>query len=120
MSASHVFTEYLDRFTAGDIDGAAELLADDFSFHGPILQAESKAAFLEGASGLGPFVRGNEMRRQWSDGDEVCSVYDFKMETPAGAGSITMAEWATVRDGKLASARVVFDTAAMRALMPAG
>jgi hypothetical protein len=29
-----------------------------------------------------------------------------------------MAEWNTVRDGKLASARLIFDTAAMAALMP--
>jgi hypothetical protein len=31
-----------------------------------------------------------------------------------------MAEWARVRDGKLVSARVLFDTAQMSALMPAG
>ena len=29
-----------------------------------------------------------------------------------------MAEWNTVRDGKLASARLVLDTAALAALMP--
>jgi hypothetical protein len=58
------------------------------------------------------------MIKQWVEGDEVCSLYDFKVQTPAGAGSITMAEWATVRDGKLASARLIFDTAAMAALMP--
>jgi hypothetical protein len=40
-----------------------------------------------------------------------------KIETPAGAGSIPMAEWNSFRDGKLASARVIFDTAAMAALM---
>jgi len=119
MPAADVFKMYLDRFSAGDIAGAAELLTDDFVFHGPMLQAEGKAAFLAGASGLAPMVRGNEMLRQWVDGDEVCSVYDFKIETPAGAGSITMAEWVTVRDGQLASARLIFDTAAMAALMPA-
>jgi ketosteroid isomerase-like protein len=119
MSAADVFRAYLDRFTSGDIAGAAELVTDDFSFHGPILQSQGKAAFLEGASGLGPIVRGNEMIRQWVEDDEVCSVYEFKVETPAGTGSITMAEWATVRDGQLASARVIFDTAAMAALMPA-
>ena len=120
MSADEVFRAYLDRFSSGDIDGAAELLSDDFKFHGPMLQAEGKAAFLEGASSLGPIVRGNQMLRQWVDDEQVCSVYDFKIETPAGAGSITMAEWVTVRDGKLESARVIFDTAAMAALMPAG
>jgi hypothetical protein len=64
-------------------------------------------------------MRGYEMHRQWVDGDAVCSIYDFKIETPAGAGSIPMAEWNTVRDGKLASARLLFDTPAMAALMPA-
>ncbi|MDX6391054.1 MAG: hypothetical protein QOJ73_2117, partial [Streptosporangiaceae bacterium] len=49
---------------------------------------------------------------------ELCSFYDFKIETPAGAGSIPMAEWNSFRDGKLASARLIFDTAAMAALMP--
>lgn len=119
MSADETFRAYLDRFSTGDIDGAAELLSDDFRFHGPMLQAEGKAAFLQGASGLRPIVRGNRMLHQWVDGEEVCSVYDFEIETPAGSGSITMAEWATVREGKLESARVIFDTAAMAALMPA-
>jgi len=119
MSAADVFRSYLDRFTSGDIAGAAELLEDDFSFHGPMLQSEGRTAFIDGASGLGPMVRGNRMIRQWVIDNEVCSIYEFDIETPAGAGSITMAEWATVHDGKLASSRLIFDTAAMAALMPA-
>lgn len=120
MSGADVFRTYLERFTSGDVGGAAELLADEFSFVGPMLQATGKTEFLAGAAGLGPIVRGCEMRRQWVDGDEVCSVYDLNIETPAGAGSIPMAEWSVVRDGKLVSSRLLFDTAAMTALMPAG
>src|SRR5262245_21899484 len=93
MSSAQVFREYLDRFTAGDLDGARELLAEDFSFRGPMLEAEGRDAFLEGASGLAPIVRGNQMLRQWEDGEEVCSVYEFSVETPAGSGSIPMTEW---------------------------
>jgi ketosteroid isomerase-like protein len=119
MSNSELFRTYLERFTSGDVDGAAELLADGFTFVGPILQANDKAEFLAGSSGLGAIVRGCDIQRQWVDGDEVCSIYDFKIETPAGAGSIPMAEWAVVRDGKLVSSRLLFDTAAMAALMPA-
>ena len=119
MSGAEVFRAYLDRVTSGDVDGAAELLIDDFTFEGPILQAKNKADFLAGSAGLGPIVRGYEMHRQWVDGDEVCSIYDFKVETPIGAGSIPMAEWSVVRDGKLVSSRLLFDTAAMTALMPA-
>lgn len=118
MSNAKIFRTYLERFTSGDQTGAAELLTDDFRFNGPVLQSEDKAAFLDGSAQLVPIMRGVEIHRQWEEGDEVCSFYDFKIETPAGAGSIPMAEWNTVRDGKLASARLVFDTAAMAALMP--
>jgi predicted SnoaL-like aldol condensation-catalyzing enzyme len=118
VSAAEIFRAYLERFTSGDTAGAAELLTDDFRFHGPMLQSEGKEAFLQGAAPLGPIMRGAEIHRQWEEGDQVCSFYDFRIETPAGAGAIPMAEWNTVRDGKLASARLVFDTAAMAALMP--
>ena len=120
MTSADVFRSYLERFTAGDVDGAADLLADEFTFVGPVLQANGKAEFLAGAGWLGSIVRGCEMHRQWVDGDEVCSVYEFKVETPVGAGSIPMAEWSVVKGGKLVSSRLLFDTAAMTALMPAG
>ena len=94
------------------------MLTDDFTFVGPILQAKNKADFLAGSAGLGPMVRGCHMHRQWVDGDEVCSIYDFKVETPMGSASIPMAEWSVVRNGKLVSSRLLFDTAAMTALMP--
>jgi ketosteroid isomerase-like protein len=120
MSNADLFQSYLERFTAGDVEGAAEYLVEDFRFEGPVLTANSRADFLTGASQLGPIVRGCEMHRQWVDGDQVCSIYDFKIETPLGAGSIPMAEWSVVRDGKLVSSRLLFDTAAMAALMPTG
>jgi SnoaL-like domain len=119
MSGAEVFRSYLERFTAGDAEGAAELLDDKFTFAGPMLQANSKAEFLAGSSALGPIVRGCDLHHQWVDGDDVCSIYDFKVETPLGAGTIPMAEWSVVRGGKLVSSRLLFDTAAMAALMPA-
>ena len=119
ISPTSVVNAYLDAFSGGDLAAAYELVADDFVFDGPMLQSQGKAAFMDGSSGLAPIVRGHRMLRQFADGDEVCSIYDFEIETPAGAGSVTMSEWNTVRDGKLASARLVFDTAAFAALMPA-
>ncbi|WP_439381338.1 nuclear transport factor 2 family protein [Amycolatopsis lexingtonensis] len=80
-------------------------LTEDFRFHGPMLQSEGKAGFLEGSAGLCPIMRGADLHRQWEDGDDVCSIYDFKIETANGVVSISMAEWTTFRDGKLAAAR---------------
>jgi len=119
MSNADIFRSYLERFTTGDVDSAAELLDDEFSFHGPILQAANKAEFLAGSTTAAAMARGCAIHRQWVDGDEVCSIYDFEIETPAGRGSIPMAEWSIIRDGKLVSSRLLFDTAAMAALMPA-
>ena len=118
MSNAAIFEQYLDRFTSGDVDGAAELLDESFTFHGPMVQTDNKADFLAGTQGLLPIVQGYEMHRMFTDGDEVCAIYDFKVETPAGAGSITMTEWSVISDGKLVSSRLLFDTAAFAALMP--
>lgn len=120
MSNEEIFRTYLERFTGGDVAGAAELLADEFTFDGPILQAKDKAEFLAGSTAAAAMARGCTIHHQWSDGEDVCSVYDFEIETPAGAGAIPMAEWSVIRDGKLVSSRLLFDTAAMAALMPAG
>lgn len=120
VSNDDIFRAYLERFTGGDVEGAAELLADEFAFDGPILQAKDKAEFLAGSAVAAAMARGCTIHYQWVDGDNVCSVYDFEIETLAGVGAIPMAEWSVIRDGKLVSSRLLFDTAAMAALMPAG
>jgi len=48
----------------------------------------------------------------------VCSIYDVDLQTPIGRGAVTMSEWHTVVGGKVIAGRVIFDTAAFRALMP--
>jgi ketosteroid isomerase-like protein len=120
MSNADTFRTYLERFTSGDVAGAGELLADEFAFDGPILQAKDKAEFLAGSTAAASMARGCTIHHQWVDGDNVCSIYDFEIETPVGAGAIPMAEWSVIRDGKLVSSRLLFDTAAMAPLMPAG
>jgi hypothetical protein len=120
VSNADIFRTYLERFTSGDVDGAAELLDEEFAFDGPILRAKDKAEFLAGSAAAAAMARGCTIHHQWADGDDVCSVYDFKVETPAGAGAIPMAEWSVIRGGKLVASRLLFDTAAMAALMPRG
>lgn len=117
---AHIVNEYLTGFYHGDFRRAAATLAENFSFSGPFLQVEGRDDFLAGAQGLRAAVRGHRLLRQWQDGDEVSSVYEVELSTPVGSGSVLMSEWHSVRDGFLATGRVVFDTAPFRALMPAG
>jgi ketosteroid isomerase-like protein len=87
-SPSTVVNHYLAAISSGDFDRAGAVLADDFSFRGPLAQADGRDQFLAG------------------------------VETPAGAGSVLMTEWNSVRDGQMASSRLIYDTAAWNALVP--
>jgi ketosteroid isomerase-like protein len=117
-NATQLVNDYLTAFWSGDFDTARRWLADDFSFRGPLAQADDSVAFLASAAPLAPIVRGHELVRQWIHGDEVCSIYRCRLETARGAGSVLIAEWDTVRDDRLVAAQLVFDAAAFRALLP--
>ena len=114
----HAVDVYLSAFYTGDFDRARTVVAEDFRFDGPFVLAVGRDAFFASAEGLRAIVRGHHLRHQWIDGSEVCSIYDVDFQTPAATGAVTMSEWHTLRDGVLASGRVVFDTAAFRALLP--
>lgn len=118
MSNQKLIREYLQSFYTGNFVEARNLVSDDFHFKGPFIEANSKDAYFSSAARLAPIVRGHNLLRQWEDGNEVCSIYEMKVETPVGAGAVQMSEWHTIRDGKLASGRLIFDTAAFRALVP--
>ncbi len=42
----------------------------------------------------------------------------MNLETPVGKGLVLTSEWNTVRDGKVVSATLVFDTAEFRKVVP--
>jgi hypothetical protein len=116
---AQIAEDYLTAFYTGDFGRARDLVAETFAFSGPFLQAEGRDAFFDGAQGLKNIVRGHRTVRQWSDGEDVCTVHEVELQTPAGQGVVLMSEWHTVREGRLAAGQVVFDTARFRALLPA-
>ncbi len=119
MKNSEVFKAYIDAFTAGDLDTARTYIADDFTFDGPFVKAGNKKEFFDNISpDLIAMTRGYNMLRQFEDDGELCSIYEFNIETPVGKGAVYMVEWNKVRNGQLASAKLLFDTAQFSALMP--
>src|SRR5882762_8665785 len=111
------FNDFLDAFCARKLDAASSLLVDDFEFVGPLAQAKSKAEFVEKMRPLLPIVTGYRTLAQMAEGDDVCSLYEFCVETPKGAGAIPMVEWTTFRGDKLARSRVLFNTPELMALI---
>jgi ketosteroid isomerase-like protein len=117
-SHRHLVTQYLDAFASVDFKTTRGLLHEDFSFAGPIDQVEGRDAFLEGATRLIPLMNGCRVLNQWEDGNDVCSIYDFRLRTPVATGAVVMAEWNRIREGRIASSKLIFDTAAFLALLP--
>ena len=109
---------YLDAFYSGDFLKAKSLVTKAFRFKGPFAQAESRDAFFASAAGLVPIVKGHRMLHQWSDRDEVCSVFAMMLETPVKKGEIPVCEWHTLTDGNLIAGRVMLDVTSFRAFTP--
>ena len=117
-SPARIVDRYLAAYYGGDLDAAHELVSDGLSFRGPFVQVDGADAFFASAQPLRQIVKGHRTVRQWRDGDEVSTLYEMHLETPVGKGSVLTSEWNTVRDGRVASATLVFDTAEFRELMP--
>ena len=118
MFPAALVNQYLAAFYSGDFSTAREFVADDFHFDGPFVEATNKEMYFASAARLAPVVKGHKLLRQWEQGNEVCSIYDVDLETPAGKGTVTMSEWHTTGKNQLRSGRVILDTAVFRALMP--
>jgi Cu+-exporting ATPase len=110
MTASQIVNEYLAAYTSGDVERAASLVSDDISFHGPMQATVGRSALRRMVAHVAPNARGCRILRQRDDGDDVCSLYEFNVETSAGPTSVLISEWNTVRDGRVASSTMVFDT----------
>ena len=118
MSSLVVVNSYLKSFYSGDFDSAETFLADEFKFKGPFVEVTGRRDYLLAAMRLRPIVRGHVLLKQWEQHMDVCSIYDVSLQTPAGSGNVTMAEWNQVLNGKLISGRLIFDTGAFRKILP--
>lgn len=118
MSNIPVVNSYLKAFYSGDFDGAGAFLADEFKFRGPFVEVVGRQDYLLAAARLRPIVCGHMLLKQWEQHMDICSIYDVSLQTPAGSGNVTMAEWNQVLNGKLISGRLIFDTGEFRKIVP--
>jgi SnoaL-like protein len=93
-------------------------LADDFRFLGPVASFDSADGYREMAAQAGQAVRAFEVRRQFVDGNTVCSIVDWEMAMP-GLGRMTAAELLEVEDGVIVRGELIYDAEALRRVMAA-
>jgi len=105
VSAADVVQRYTRALEARNFAEARTLLADDLRFEGPIDRFERADDFIKTVSGLYGMVTGVENQATVEQGENVAWFY--VLNTPAANAPV--AEWHTVRDGKIVHIRAYFD-----------
>ena len=118
MTAQETVTRYYEAWQQKHGDLADVPLADDFQFTGPVASFDSAEGYRAMAREAGQAVTSFEVRRQFVDGDTVCSIIDWEMAIP-GVGPMTSAELLDVKDGQIVRGELIYDAEQLRRAMAA-
>lgn len=91
-------------------------LADDFEFIGPVASFDNADGYRAMSAEAGKAVTSFNVRRQFVDGNTVCSIIDWEMAMP-GIGRMTSAELLEVADGVIVRGELIYDAEALRGAM---
>jgi ketosteroid isomerase-like protein len=98
---------YLNAVGKQQYDEVEALLAPEVQFRGPSVTRTSAADYLGALKRLGAIHVRNDVKRVFVDGDEVCVIYDFVTDTPAGA--LPTIEWLRFDGGRIRSIDLYYD-----------
>jgi ketosteroid isomerase-like protein len=98
---------YIDACGRKDLDAVAQLLAPDLEFVGVSSTVRGAEPYLAILRQLGPVWVRSDVKKAFAEGNDVCVIYDFVTDTPAGA--VPCVEWLRIEDGRIRWARLVFD-----------
>jgi ketosteroid isomerase-like protein len=104
-TAKDVVDSYNRALASRDFGAARRLMADDLQFEGPIEKFQRADDYLKAITGLYGMVKGVEHQATIGEGDEVAVFY--LLDTPVAKAPV--AEWYTVRGGKIVQLRAYFD-----------
>ena len=119
MTPQETVALYYDAWRDHQGDMSDVPLADDFRFVGPVASFDSAAGYREMAHQAGAAITSFEVRRQFVEGNLVCSIIDWEMAMP-GVDRMTSAELLEVRDGVIVRGELIYDAEALRHAMAAG
>src|SRR5918996_4726547 len=88
MTARETVALYYDAWQNRQGDFSDVPLADDFEFTGPVASFDRADGYRAMAREAGQAVTSFEVRRQFVDGNTVCSIIDWEMAMP-GLGRMT-------------------------------
>ena len=116
MDPRSIAGQYYDAWQhrAGDMTDVP--LAKNFTFTGPVADFDSADGYREMARQAGAAVRRFRVRRQFVDGDVVCSIIDWEMD-PLPGKTLTSAELLHIHDGEIVKGELIYDAEDLRRVM---
>jgi SnoaL-like domain len=97
---------YFDAWRARDFTRLRSVLADDVDFAGPLARVRGADDCLRGLQGMAQIMTGLEIRKVFHDGSDVLTWFDLSTSV---AGTVPVANWMHLEDGKITRIRVAFD-----------
>ena len=97
---------YLDAVARKDLDRVAALVDKDIQFAGPASTYRGAPELLAAFRRIAAIHVRNDIKRVFSDGNEVCVIYDFVTDTH---GAVPTIEWLTLADGRIQSIKLYYD-----------
>jgi ketosteroid isomerase-like protein len=119
MTTRETVARYYEAWQTGRGDFSDVPLADEFQFTGPVASFDSADGYRAMVREAGQAVTSFSVRRQFVDGDTVCSIVDWEMSIP-GTGRMTAAELLEVEDGVIVRGELIYDADELRQAMGQG
>ena len=116
MTALELAARYYDAWQNKRGDFSEVPLAEDFRFIGPVASFETAEGYRAMAREAGQAITSFRVRRQFVDGNTVCSLIDWEMTMP-GLGTLTSAEILDVADGEIVRGELIYDAEGLRRAM---
>lgn len=111
---AEIAVAFVDAFARGDTEAMAALVADDIVFESPQVRLAGAGAVLEAIGGFAQVVVG--VRDVHVVGDDERAMIMYDMET-GPFGTLKAVDHIVVRDGRIVSDTLVFDTHQVRGAM---
>ena len=116
MTPQELVARYYDAWQTRGGDLTDVPLADDFQFSGPVASFDSAEGYRGMAREAGRAVTSFSVRKQFVDGNTVCSIIDWEMAIP-GVGQMTSAELLEVENGVIVRGELIYDAEELRHAM---
>ncbi|HEX2874088.1 MAG TPA: nuclear transport factor 2 family protein [Polyangiaceae bacterium] len=110
--AKTVALAYIEGCGRKDWDAVTAALHEHVQFSGPGNAVTGAAPYLAVLQRIAPVWVRSEVKSVLSGDSEVCVLYDFVTDTPAGA--VPIVEWLGVEEGKIKSVKLLFDRVAFK------